>query len=72
MEEIKEKEDRVKDDDGNPVEFQQDFPLAIRVWLSEEYGLRIRPGSRGFRVQCRAWVKSVSAASASAVKLDCR
>jgi hypothetical protein len=48
MEEIKEKEDRVKDDDVNPLEFQQDFPLVIQVWLSEEYGLRIRSGSRRF------------------------
>jgi hypothetical protein len=58
-EEIKENEDRVKDDDENSVEFQQDFPLVIQVWLSEEYGLMIRSGSRRYRVQCRACVKRV-------------
>lgn len=59
MEEIKEKEDRMKGNDENPVEFQQDFPLVIQVWLSEECGLRIRSGSRRFRVQCPACVKGV-------------
>lgn len=58
-EEIKENEDRVKDDDENSVEFQQDFPLVIQVWLSEEYGLMIRSGSRRYRVQCRACVQRV-------------